>query len=355
MNRLQNLDALRFFLSAIVVLYHLPRLSRNQGLPFYDALPIFHKGIEAVYMFFVLSGFLIIRLIYRAKKRDTFSIKNFYVRRILRIFPLYYLIIVLGFLIYNVFLPALNITFDIKYNITEGILLTVFFMPNIFAVKFEPGGILEILWSIGIEEQFYLLIAPLLYFTNKHKILILLATLTSVYFVIFHLKYFEFLKHFEFVYFLLFFGGITSILEEKKLLNMLKKNIFFPALIFLITVLYFFTNWFEFESVWVSNAFTMVLFGLFIHTISCNHNGFTIKNKWINYFGKISYGIYMYHVLALNLIVFLFLKIKKIEIFNESITIVLLNILTFALTIFVSHFSYKYFEKYFLRLKNKFR
>ncbi|MBT8271721.1 MAG: acyltransferase family protein, partial [Bacteroidia bacterium] len=117
MNRLPNLDVLRFFLASAVVLFHIPKLSRNQGLPFYDELPIFHRGHEAVYMFFVLSGFLIIQLIYRAKLKHVFSIRKFYMRRILRIFPLYYLILIFGFTFYNFILPQLNIDFDIRYEL----------------------------------------------------------------------------------------------------------------------------------------------------------------------------------------------------------------------------------------------
>ena len=105
-------------------------------------------------MFFVLSGFLIIRLIYRAKTRNTFSIKDFYVRRILRIFPLYYLVLGFGLLFYNVLLPFLNIPFEINYTWKEALFYNIFFLPNVFAQLYEPGGILEILWSIGNEEQF---------------------------------------------------------------------------------------------------------------------------------------------------------------------------------------------------------
>src|SRR5690606_15215682 len=105
LDRLPNLDPLRFFLASIVLLFHLPQLSHNQGLPYFDGLPIYQRGIEAVYVFFVLSGFLIIRLIYRAKIRGAFSIRDFYIRRILRIFPLYYLILGFGLFFYNVVLP----------------------------------------------------------------------------------------------------------------------------------------------------------------------------------------------------------------------------------------------------------
>jgi len=219
LNRLPNLDPLRFLLASFVLIFHIPQLSENQGLPSFDALPLFQRGTEAVYMFFTLSGFLIIRLIYISKRRGNFSVRNFYMRRMLRIFPLYYLIVAFGFLFYQVVLPYINIPFENNYILTDGILLTVFFFPNVFASLYHPGGILELLWSIGIEEQFYLFIAPLLYLVHRSRVLLVLAGLLISYFGLYHLEYFWFLKKFSFVYFFLFFGGVIAILEEEKKLD----------------------------------------------------------------------------------------------------------------------------------------
>jgi peptidoglycan/LPS O-acetylase OafA/YrhL len=69
--QLPNLTAIRFFLALFVVLYHLPQYCKNRCFPFYNNLPVFFKGEEAVFMFFSLSGFLIIRgLIIEKKKKD---------------------------------------------------------------------------------------------------------------------------------------------------------------------------------------------------------------------------------------------------------------------------------------------
>ncbi|NNK88103.1 MAG: acyltransferase [Flavobacteriaceae bacterium] len=355
MNRLPNLDVLRFFLASAVVLFHIPKLSRNQGLPFYDELPIFHRGHEAVYMFFVLSGFLIIQLIYRAKLKHVFSIRKFYMRRILRIFPLYYLILIFGFTFYNFILPQLNIDFDIRYELWEGILLTVFFLPNVFSKLYSPGGILEILWSIGIEEQFYLMIAPLLYFVRNRYVLIVLGALTTVYFVIFHLEGIEVLRKFRFVFFFIFSGGLIGILEMRKSLEFMKRGKIIPVIVVLLTALFFFTDLLVIKTLWMKHLLLSVLFSFFIHSLSYNNLGIGITNKLLNYLGTISYGIYMYHIIALNTVVFLFLKIENLGIFNDTFTVITINILTFAVTIFISHLSYKYFESYFLNLKSKYR
>ncbi|MDN3723653.1 acyltransferase [Aequorivita sp. SDUM287046] len=355
MNRLPNLDPLRFFLASLVLLFHLPQLSRNQGLPYFDGFPLYHRGLEAVYMFFVLSGFLIIRIIYRAKLRDAFSIKDFYVRRVLRIFPLYYLVLGFGLLFYNVILPSLNIPFEINYTWKEAFFYNVFFLPNVFAKQFEPGGILEILWSIGIEEQFYLIIAPMLFFIKVKWVLRALGILFLLYFFIFWSDVFEVLRKYSFVFFYLFSGGIIAILEERKNLDFLKRWAIVPALICIATILYFTTDFFLMEPLWLRSLITCLLFSLFIHTIAFNNRGLELNNKLLNHFGSISYGIYMYHAIVLNAVVFLFLKMEMLQNINKILAIVLLHLLTFAGTLLVAHFSYVYFELYFLKLKNKFR
>ena len=355
MNRLPNLDPLRFFLASFVLLFHLPQLSANQGLPYFDGLPIYHRGLEAVYMFFVLSGFLIIRLIYRAKLLDAFSIKDFYIRRILRIFPLYYLVLGFGLLFYNVILPFLNIPFEINYTWKEALLYNIFFLPNVFAKIYEPGGILEILWSIGIEEQFYLIIAPLLFFINVKWVLRVLSLLLIGYFLLYWINIFEVLQKYIFVFFYLFTGGVIAILEEKKKLEFVKRSVVFPLIICIVTLLYFVTDWFMLELLWLRALFTCLLFGFFIHSLAFNNHRVEVNNKILNHFGSISYGIYMFHAIVLNVVVFLFLKLEMLQNLNETSTIILMHLLTLGGTLLIAHLSYTYFELYFLKLKNKFR
>ena len=355
MNRLPNLDPLRFFLASTVLLFHLPQLSRNQGLPFFDELPIYHRGIEAVYMFFVLSGFLIIRIIYRAKIRGAFSIKDFYIRRILRIFPLYYLVLGFGLLFYNVILPFLNIPFPINYTWKEAFFFTVFFLPNVFAKIFDPGGIIAVLWSIGIEEQFYLMIAPMLFLINTKWVLRFLSGLLVVYFILYWSDILLILRKFTFVYFYLFFGGVVAILEEKNWLTFLKRSPIIPLFIGITTLLYFITDWFLLEPLWLRDLFTCVLFGLFIHSLAFNNYGVELRSQLLDHLGHISYGIYMYHAIVLNAVVFLFLKVEILKNLNGTLTILLMHLLTFAGTLLIAHVSYTYFELYFLKLKNKFR
>ncbi|MFT4612578.1 MAG: peptidoglycan/LPS O-acetylase OafA/YrhL [Glaciecola sp.] len=355
MKRLPNLDPLRFILASFVIFLHLPIYCKNQGLPYYDALPIFNRGGEAVRMFFVLSGFLIIRLIYISKAKNSFSIRKFYMRRVLRIFPLYFVILVIGLVFYNYVLPALGIPFENTYDLVDGILLSVFFLSNVFAFEYGPGGILEVLWSIGIEEQFYLMIAPFSYFIRYKYLFLSLVALTIIYFGVYHFSELSFLRAYNFVYFYLFMGGVVAILEEKQYLNILKTSFIIPLIFAILTVLSFTTDVFNFEVYWIKDLIQSVLFSLFIHTLAFNNRGVIIDNKALNYLGTISYGIYMLHFLAINTVVFSFMKIEPLLVFNDLITIILIFSSTFLITIVLAHLSYKYFESYFLGLKTKFR
>ncbi|MGY0392176.1 acyltransferase family protein [Bizionia sp. KMM 8389] len=355
MKRLPNLDALRFFLAVYVIMIHMSQLSENQNLPNYNDLLGVHKGRQAIAMFFVLSGFLIIRIIYRSKMKGTFSIKKFYMRRILKIFPLYYLVVGLAFFYYHVVFPFMNIPMETNYNLTEGVLLCLFFMANVFVIPNEVGGALGVLWSIAIEEQFYILIAPMLFLLRRHYIFKMLLALTSVYFVIYHLEAFKFLPIYKFDFFFIFAGGLVGILEERKQLEFLKKYKAVPIALVMGVILYFFTGIFDFESVWVYNLFTSVLFAFFIFAISEVNFNIEITNKYLNYFGEISYGLYLYHIFALNIAVYICLIINSQFQVNAYLMLFLINFFTFGLTILIAHLSYKYFETYFLKLKTKYR
>ncbi|MEN9326840.1 MAG: hypothetical protein RI943_1261, partial [Bacteroidota bacterium] len=170
MQQIPNLTSLRFILALLVVIFHTPEFFANRNLPYFKDYSLFLRGNESVWIFFSLSGFLIIRQLFNEKiNSNSINLKRFFLNRIYRIFPLYYLVLIFGFIHYQIILPKLGFQFENSYNILEGILLSVTFFSNIF-LTYSPGGIIEILWSIGIEEQFYIFIAPLFYFIPKSKL-----------------------------------------------------------------------------------------------------------------------------------------------------------------------------------------
>ena len=351
--KIKNLDAIRGFLALVVVVFHIPNVSKSVGLPYFSDLPIFQRGSDAVLVFFCLSGYLIIGLLFDEKMKVGFvNIKNFYIRRILRLYPVYYFVLFFGLIYYHYLLPYFNVPFETNYSLVQGIAWNVGFLPNVFKSLYEPGGILEILWSIGIEEQFYLLIAPLLALSPLNKMFRYLLLFTLIYFIIFNLPEFSMLKSFYMVFFYMSAGGALSILMRKGT-KVYFSSFYLRIIIYLLFILYFFTDFFMFSNQIIADSFKLILFNLFIINLS-NDKFITIQSKFINYIGKISYGIYMYHMIVVNLVLFLFSKlIDEISIPNWSI-ILLINTACLAGTLIMSHGSFKYYEAYFINLKRKF-
>ena len=305
MQTLPNLTGLRFFLAVLVVLFHVPQFCQNRGFPFFYDLPVFQKGTEAVYMFFSLSGFLIIRQLYLEKAfQKTINLKAFFIRRALRILPLYYLVLTVGFLYYRVVLPHLGYPQEYSYELLTGILLSVTIFPNIF-FTYYPGGVLEILWSIGVEEQFYILFAPLLFVLPLNRIKPFLLLFTVGYMVVYFAGGTNFLRDYQMLFFYFSFSGLCSVLFLKEGLAGRMKAFKLP--IFVLILLYFSTNLFiDYLPEVVYHLAGMLLFGLGISLLAQKPIGI-FENKHLVYLGKISYGIYMLHPIVKQVVGFLFL------------------------------------------------
>ncbi len=346
-----NLTPLRFLLASFVVLFHIPQFFANRSFPYYDDLPLFHRGTEAVYMFFSLSGFLIIRQLFFEKSRTgTVDLRLFYYRRILRIFPLYYLVLIFGFLYYRFIIPSLGFEYENSYDLLEGVLLSITFFSNIFAT-YSPGGILEILWSIAIEEQFYLLIAPLFFLVKSKRLSVFMLVFTIISFSLYFSEFINFLKKYQMSFYFFSFSGFCSIMLNNDRVVSFVRNLKWIVLLLWLTL--FFTNSFNtFLSPICYHFFCMVLFGVFLMVLSLR--SFTLlDNKTLNHLGKISYGIYMYHPIVMQFIGLVYMKLITKLALADILVVILVNIFVFAGTIFISHLSYKYYEDYFLNKKAK--
>jgi peptidoglycan/LPS O-acetylase OafA/YrhL len=137
---LPGLDALRAYAALSVVVYHLP-FNHRLGYLFLD-------GLDAVDLFFVISGFLITYLLLSERARTgTVAIRAFYIRRGLRILPLYYIALLIGtaatYLIGSRPLPP---QIFLGYAVMAGQIAFV-------AYGFVP--IIGVLWTISVEEWFY--------------------------------------------------------------------------------------------------------------------------------------------------------------------------------------------------------
>jgi peptidoglycan/LPS O-acetylase OafA/YrhL len=327
----------------MVLIYHLPITAQNLGLKFVNDLEISKKGVLAVYYFFSLSGFLIIRgLINEIKNKQSIDILSFYIRRMLRIWPVYFLVIGIGCLLYWVILPIIGIPFENSYSKFYFFISYLFFVPNIFNELYKVGGILNVTWSIGIEEQFYLFF-PLLLMLFRLKYKYLLGLLFVI--LLFVLLAFPQFYNFKNYYFYFIGGGILAAMEEK----LQQYNIWIKLLLLSFFVLDFTTNWLMF-----SNKFSFHLTHIFI-TVGIIYAVafkpiFNIKNQLLNYLGKISFGIYMYHMIIITP---LLMAVKLINLENYF-PIFWLSFLIYcsaiSLTFLVSHLSFKYFESKFHKL-----
>jgi len=365
----KNLDALRFLAAFSVFLFHffselksfIPISDDNL---LYKGITAFtSKGLLGVNFFFVLSGFLITYLIiFEIKHQKSFNLKHFLIRRTLRIWPLYFIIIVIGFLLF----PLLFLDYETKHHLIN----YAFFLANFDEIWYGVNDSVNFLtspWSVAVEEQFYLVWGILLLGLSKLKKFNLI---TLVVFLLGLSLVFRFLnfKDLRVIYYHTFavmpdilIGALLAYsyfkkstwIEKLKKLSKLKIALIYCigiTLILLKTKL--FTNYFI-----VFERYTIALFFAFIliDQIHLRNSVFKIgKVKLFNHLGKISYGLYMYHLVVL--FVLQKLMILLIDTFNINYyTIVFLYFILGILgTYILSIISYHSIEKPFLVLKKRF-
>jgi peptidoglycan/LPS O-acetylase OafA/YrhL len=165
-----RLDGLRGIAILIVMLYHFCRYPLAQTPASQAFTTIVAMGWTGVDLFFVLSGFLITSILLRHRESSSYF-RSFYARRVLRIFPLYYAVLVLFLWL----LPAVIAQpelFWIPGADRETIWYWVF-LSN-FHAAFTGNyqhHFLEVTWSLAIEEQFYLLWPFLVFATSRRRLI----------------------------------------------------------------------------------------------------------------------------------------------------------------------------------------
>ncbi|WP_284666444.1 acyltransferase [Myxococcus sp. SDU36] len=156
------LDGLRGVAVLMVISYHSLTGLRSASLG-----SLFQVGWAGVDLFFVLSGFLITRILVQTRARGGYF-RTFYARRALRIWPLYFLVLVFTFGVMGRLLPAL--AFDThRYAWTTYAL----YLQNLWMTDFGPAPI-NVTWSLAIEEQFYLVWPLLVFFLRNGQLRALL-------------------------------------------------------------------------------------------------------------------------------------------------------------------------------------
>jgi peptidoglycan/LPS O-acetylase OafA/YrhL len=367
-----GIDGLRAIGALTVFIGHLELIKSEFSIPNLLRIPYFRytSGHLGVVLFFVLSGFLITYLLLEEKKQfKTIAIKRFYFRRILRVWPIYYLIL---FLLLFLFPNIIQLPYSGKpelSNIFESYpTLLIFFLmaPNLmpFGIPGIGGGFH--LSSIGTEEQFYFfwpllikwfknIMRPLLFIFFFMALLPNFCDYLNNHFFLKGSSIYVFTESLGF-FFELFkidcmaLGGIFAYLYFNKKIKLL--NFFFNKYTQFVALLFGFGIWIIGIRVhFFKDEFFGIFFAIIILNTAVNPKKIiSFDYKWLNYIGKISYGIYVYHWIIILLVLNFTIQFKD----NFWLFNILFYPASIGLTILVSHFSFFYFESYFLKFKDKF-
>lgn len=362
-NYLPNLNGLRFFAALIIIIQHIEQLKYLFGLgSYWLTIPFMPKiGELSVVFFFVLSGFLITYLLLNEeKKTGEINVRKFYIRRLLRIAPLYYLVIFLAFAFLPYFelfqLPGSSLD-KINDHLLGKLLLYGFFFSNLVMPVFGVVPFAAPTWSIGTEEQFYLIWPVLIKKFKRNRVRIIFSvigfyimvkvTLASSIFADSNwvnpvINYWN-----AFKIDCLSIGALLAVFltqKNKILLYLVRKDLFYLVLVGLpILVLC------DFEIPFFNYDFYAILFGIIILNFATQQNlYFSLENKLLNYLGKISYGLYLWHMISITITI----KIcMALGIVSNWIIYPVATILSVGL----AGLSYQYYESYFLKIKSKFK
>lgn len=355
MKYIKQLDTLRAFAVILVIISHwLPRVGINK-------LP---NGVIGVDIFFVLSGFLISKILFdnRIKSEQTgtaksYLIKNFYVRRTLRIFPIYYLTI------FGLLLFAEGTGTGIRENF--GYFAT--YTSNFYFFKIQAwDGMLSHLWPLAVEEQFYLIWPWVILFANKkyffHTIIAFIIIGVGSQYLLSNVKMSTVLTFTCFDAFGLgaLLAWVTSYKNEY-----LERFFKIISVVAGVCLVYFIVGavqnkWtfiplrttVSFMTVWM---ITWILIGRNNNTLKLK---FILNNRFLIFLGKISYGMYLYHNILPQ-------KINSLVInkyFNPLLPDLLYKrywgylyfVENFILLVLISWLSYVIIEMRFLNLKKYF-
>lgn len=361
-----ELDALRFFAFLCVFSFH--RMDyvptdpvRNRWLYL-----IGNIGPFGVPVFFLLSAFLITELLLREReKTGRVHIRAFYLRRILRIWPLYFAAF-FGLAVLNHFVPGVGTAKP------AACLAFTFFAGNWYIlVHGWIAGAVDPLWSISVEEQFYIAIPLLAARAGRRAVaivccvLLLVAYLTVLYYGLHPTagdngEWTSSLLQFQF-----FAAGTLIALALRG--RLIRIPLWTRAAGFAAGFVCWFTALLRFDvKSWEPHTtgagavagWLLVLAGSVLFFLSALGTPSRFIPRWLAYLGRISYGLYLVHSLVY------FLTFEKalpnlrrhfpLFAMPSSIRSAFWTCVVLALSIALASLSYRYFERPFLHLKTRF-
>ena len=315
-------------------------------------------GFISIDSFFVLSSFLITwKGLEELKITKKFKFKNFLIRRSLRIWPLYFLVILLGFLI-----EFMKSYYTQDISSLPSFWSFILFILNFDIIKngYEFLFFMVFMWSISVEEQFYIFWALVLKWFQNHLLkvsllIILISIIFRIYFIDDSLN-----LNFHTVSALGNFGvgALAAIAAFNNSILITKIRDFSKTqivIIYLISLLIFIAipslHNHDLFIVIQRVLFSFVFAFIILEQTYCQQSIFKLSRiKYFNFFGKISYGLYCYHGIMITIV------LKFSDYFSESLftSIFIFPTLIFCGTLLFSHLSYKFFESKILKLKTKY-
>ena len=368
------LDGVRGLAILLVLAVHLMLFNNDTGKPLWDRLgQVRSLGFLGVDLFFVLSGFLITGILYDTL-HDPHYFRSFYMRRFLRIFPLYY-----GFLFLLMILAAV---LHVHWGGRQFVLLAYLQNTGIWfpTYGFVAGRLVDLnhFWSLAVEEQFYFVWPMLVYLIKDRKRLIRLALLLSAGALIlrtalsFHATPFRIGLVHEWTLCrmdTLMLGGCLALLMRGERMpftrraaawwfwgSMLVMVVFAVThpVIYLSSAVFIGTVGYSMCAI----AFAALIFLVLDPASAWNR---VFRMGWLRSFGKYSYGIYVLHILVGSLfsmwvhhLLGTSLRILLTPYLTRPLAIVVEFCLTVAVVYAAAYLSYNLYEVRFLRLKRYF-
>ncbi len=363
---LPSLNGVRAIAAGMVIVHHIEMIKSEQGIGKY-ALPGDLGGL-GVTLFFVLSGFLITYLLLTEKAQtDTIDVKNFYIRRILRIWPLYYLIFFISFFVFSQYIYPEGLQ-ELQKHYWLKFILNFFLLANVSHACIGKVPLGSNLWSVGTEEQFYLLWPLLISRFKKSAVPFLLGIIISLaltrIIVAQYVYSGELIGSRKIFFFMLQFLNLFRI--DCMAMGALGAWVFFfkkeKVLIFLFhRITQFIIIGWTLISLGLGltyfDTLNHIVYALFFAIIITNLAGnkksiINLEFKPLNFIGKISYGLYLYHFIAVVIVVKFAHHYLNFN--NNLIQNIILYVSIFSFSVFVSYLSYHFIESPILKYKARY-
>jgi peptidoglycan/LPS O-acetylase OafA/YrhL len=311
-------------------------------------------------------------LLAEKERFNTIDIKKFYIRRVLRIWPLYYLVIIMGLFV----LPQISFfhipefTEQVHYKFGIKTLLYLLLLPNLVNNLYAYMPYVAQAWSIGIEEQFYYIWPWMVRYTN-HYLRTLVLIVVGMLMITIGLSFFAdkgtdistastetkiITLLYRFFSFLrigcMAIGGIGAYYLYYLKIKVLRP-IFKPITQVLVTFAVLLMTFLGVEVPVVNHEFYSLFFIIIILNFAANPDCLvSLENKTLDYLGKISYSLYMWHgvaiIIALHIAQLINVKI------DDFVSNAVYYVLTMLISVGFATLSYEYFEMQFLKFKHLF-